>query len=374
MNNELKVVNLYNNENNNRIDSFNKNIQSNFSIETNYEKNEVSFEWLDMMEDTVRYLDNIMRNPNRFIVNEEEIVKIEQAKRITVESIKHLSKHTNFIQEIEKNGDVRPSKILNINKDESFNTYENRVIYTLIQNMRSFIDIKKKNLITSSSMKDNKKCSYNAVTRVGAENVNINLTMDAKLVNKEGNGISDGQTVEQRIEKLELQITDLTNSAVYKSLAKLHVARVIPPIKKTNLILKNVNFQYAMKLWDYLQRHTADEDKCVKNKKVYKDDNDLKQMLDDVFLLNYLVVNSVSLNKDTIKAPQNEKVVEELTNNMINKIVEINSDLPLEKLQNIIGDKIAVVKNKREASIEEVQQKFNNRIQSYLNKVESFKF
>ena len=94
------------------------------------------------MEDTIKYLDNILRNPNRFIINDEEVVNVEQARRITVESIKHLAKHTNYIQEIENNGDVRPSKVLNINKDESFNTYENRLIYTLINNMRTFIDFK----------------------------------------------------------------------------------------------------------------------------------------------------------------------------------------------------------------------------------------
>lgn len=35
-----------------------------------------NYEWLTIMEDTIRYLDNILRNPNRFIVNEEDIVKI----------------------------------------------------------------------------------------------------------------------------------------------------------------------------------------------------------------------------------------------------------------------------------------------------------
>ena len=34
------------------------------------------------MEFTVPYLDNILRNPNRFIINEEEIVKIELARKI----------------------------------------------------------------------------------------------------------------------------------------------------------------------------------------------------------------------------------------------------------------------------------------------------
>ena len=124
-------VKVYN-EDDERIDKFTSSIKSDYSLTTNYERVEANFTWLELMENTIMYLDNILRNPNRFIINEEEIVKVEQAKRITVESIKHLSKHTNFIQEIEDNGDVRPAKILNVNKDESFNTYENRLIYTLI--------------------------------------------------------------------------------------------------------------------------------------------------------------------------------------------------------------------------------------------------
>ena len=117
MNDDLKVLDLLENVNKKRVKEFNKNIKSNYKIETNYEKNDVDFEWLNMIESTVRYLDNILRSPNRFIVNEEEVVQIEKARKITVESIKHLSKHTNFIQEIEDNGDVKPSKILNINKE-----------------------------------------------------------------------------------------------------------------------------------------------------------------------------------------------------------------------------------------------------------------
>ena len=60
-------------------------------------------EWIEIMERTIPYIDNILRNPNRFIINEEEIVKIERARRITVESIKNLSKNTSFIQEIDEN-------------------------------------------------------------------------------------------------------------------------------------------------------------------------------------------------------------------------------------------------------------------------------
>lgn len=373
MNNDLEVAKLYSNSNKDRVNQFKDNVQSNFTIESNYEKCEVDLEWLEIMEETVRYLDNIYRNPNRFIVNEEEIVNVEKARRVTVETIKHLSRHTNFIQEISDKGEVRPSKILNINKDESFNTYENRIIYTLIQNMMSFIEIKKKNLVSSSSLKDVKKCEYNATSKVGAEKININLSMDTKLGFKKDVGTNENGSLEERIERLEYQIKDLTNSDVYKMLAKAHVARVIPPIKKTNLVLKNVNFQYAMKLWDYLQNNIADKDKKVKSNKVYENDFELKNMFDDTFLLNYLVVNSVSVD-GTITKEQKEKVTEELTNKMINKIVEINSDLPIQELQTIIGDKIAIAKIKKEASLSEIQAIFSECIDNFINKIDKFSF
>ena len=376
MDNDLNVLTLYNEKNMPRIKAFNSAVKSEYEVQTNYEQVDVNFEWLEIMEDTVRYLDNILRNPNRFIVNEEEVVKVEQARRITVESIKHLSKHTNFIQEIDPvTDDVKPSKILNINKDESYNTYENRVIYTLIQNMRIFIDMRKRKLVTQSYSKNHKKGEYHGVARVGSENVNIDISMNSKADSKKTYGAKGDLSIEERIAKLELRITDLTNTSVYKSLAKAHVAKVIPPIKKTNLILKNVNFQYAMRLWDYLARYRDDGNKSTKNNLVYKEDKHVQKMFDDVFLLNYLVVNSLGGNDDkTFKKEQNREAIETLTNNMITKIVEINSDLPVEEIEKIIGDKIAVIKSKKEASIAEVSNKLNSKMQSLISKIITFDF
>lgn len=376
MDNDLNVLTLYNEKNMPRIKAFNSAVKSEYEVQTNYEQVDVNFEWLEIMEDTVRYLDNILRNPNRFIVNEEEVVKVEQARRITVESIKHLSKHTNFIQEIDPvTDDVKPSKILNINKDESYNTYENRVIYTLIQNMRMFIDMRKRKLVTQSYSKNHKKGEYHGVARVGSENVNIDISMNSKADSKKSYGAKGDLSIEERIAKLELRITDLTNTSVYKSLAKAHVAKVIPPIKKTNLILKNVNFQYAMKLWDYLARYRDDGNKSTKNNLVYKEDKHVQKMFDDVFLLNYLVLNSLGGNDDkTFKKEQNREAIETLTNNMITKIVEINSDLPVEEIEKIIGDKIAVIKSKKEASIAEVSNKLNSKMQSLISKIITFDF
>ena len=375
MQNELKVIELYNNSDEEIINRFNSSLKSKYNITSNYEKIEADFAWLDIMEDTIMYLDNILRNPNRFIINEEEIVKVEQAKRITVESIKHLAKHTNFIQEIEDNGDVKPSKVLNINKDESYNTYENRVIYTLIGNMRLFIEMKEKSFISASSLKDDKRCEYEGTTRIGAEKININLVISSKTDYSKEDGQKNGMTVPQRVERLKLKISDLTNMPVYVSLAKEHVARVIPPIKKTNLILKNVNFQYAMKLWDFLQAYRDDDTKIIKDKNNEENDLTIKQLLDDSFLLTYLTISSYN-NKNNSEIDEQSKLelIEDITNKMIDKIVEMNSDLPIEKIQEIIGDKIAIIKNKKEASLVELEHKFNDKIQAFTERITEFSF
>ncbi|MBR4178878.1 MAG: DUF2357 domain-containing protein [Bacilli bacterium] len=374
MQNDLLVIDLYNESDREKITKFNSSIKSDYTITSNYEKVEADFAWLDIMEDTIMYLDNILRNPNRFIINEEEIVKVEQARRITVDSIKHLAKHTSYIQEIEEDGDVKPSKILNINKDESYNTYENRLIYTLINNMKMFIDLKEKAFVSSSSLKDDKRCEYNASTRIGVEKINLNMVISSKLDYNKEDGSRNGMGANQRIERLKLRVSDLCNTPVYVALAKEHVAKVIPPIKKTNLILKNVNFQYAMKLWDFLQSFTNDDTRIVKDKKTLDSDLNMKKMLDESFLLDYLIISNITHDYSELDEDSKAELVEDLTNRMIDKIVEINSELPVEKIQEIIGDKISVIKNKKEASLAEVEKKFNERLQAFADKITEFSF
>ena len=242
---ELKIFDLYEKFNTKTAEEFMDKIDSTVDIKAEYEKVIEDTEWIEIMEETVPYIDNILRNPNRFIVNEEEIVKIELARKITVESIKHLSKNTNLIQDYDKKtGDVRPSKILNINKEENYDTYENRFIYTLIQNMKFFINKKKKAVEERQkiSEKNNKELSYTGNSNYSKEKVEISIKLSTSLNSDKNNKQNNKENVLERIEKLERKITDLTCAEVYKIIDKKHITLVTSPIKKTNVILKNVNF------------------------------------------------------------------------------------------------------------------------------------
>ena len=245
------IIELYGKTTDRTKEKFKQSLSSELQVKDKMDQSEYDDEWLVKMEETIRYLDNILRSPNRFIINEEEIVKIELARRITVDSIKHLSKNTNLIQEIDpKTGEVKPSKILNINKEETFNTYENRFIYTLINHMKMYIERKKQEELVEQSFSSLKELKYQGKGKIDNERVEISVHLTGKIESDQKKG--DKGTLAERITKVEEQIRDLCSSEVYRSIAKLHVAMVTSPIKKTNLILKNVNFQYALTLWNYL--------------------------------------------------------------------------------------------------------------------------
>ena len=117
-----------------------KNGENSLTSYQKYTNKVIDKEWVEAIESAIIPLDNIIRNPRRFIETYEEIVPIEQARKITEESIRHLAQHTNMIAKVEDDGMVTPNKILNIFKEETFATYENRFIYTLLINLQYFID------------------------------------------------------------------------------------------------------------------------------------------------------------------------------------------------------------------------------------------
>ena len=67
--NELEIVNLYEKTNQDRNSRFSENINSSLRVKTAYDRVNTSFEWLEIMEETIRYLDEF----DEYVVNWEEL-------------------------------------------------------------------------------------------------------------------------------------------------------------------------------------------------------------------------------------------------------------------------------------------------------------
>lgn len=363
------IVELYQKTKEEEKNRFQNSLTSQLQVKE--KKNQSSYDdtWLTKMEGTLRYLDNILRNPNRFIVNEEEIVKIELARRITVDSIKHLSRNTNLIQDYnQKTGEVKPSKILNINKEESFNTYENRFIYTLINNMKLYIERKKKEEIVDNQFQSQKNLAYQGKGKFKKETVEISVQLSGKI--DSGKQKNQENSIASRIVKLEEGIRDLCSSDVYKNIQKLHVAPVTSPIKKTNLILKNVNFQYALDLWNYMQMNMEPSTKNDRINKEYEDKGTLKELMDQSFLLNCLIMNT--LEKETVTEEEKEQLQKEVASQSIQQLMSLGK-ISLDEIVKLIGDEYVKVKYKKVLDTSEIERTYKKAISNYMEKIEHLK-
>lgn len=362
----------------NRSETFINKVNSNMYFESDFSSNLMSFDWINELEFACPYIDNVVRNPKFTLIKEEEVVKIEKAKKITVASIKDLSSHTHYIEKIDPiTNEIKPSKILITRYEDTFNTYENRFLYTLIGNLIRFV-MKKESQLESFESKNSKTLEYAASTSTGKENVKIELKISSDEIPK---GSDDNEfeneinSIKKRLRKIKDYITSWKRSEFIESLEKARVALIVPPIRKTNTILKNPNFQIAMKLWEFLQRYDEKDSKGSKDNLNTSGDNILKGILDDSFLMNYVVLDSISSSKREQKGKLSKYAVVML-NQQIQRAVSllINSEIKItdEEILAMIANEIKNEKNKRLVGSTDVKKKFKSAIEEYLERTQDF--
>ena len=355
-------------------DLFLHNLNSTLFVKKDFDMKEFNYEWLDIIEDCIPYIQNILRNPRRFIINEEEIVKVELARRVTVESVIHLSQHTNLIQKIEDNGDVKPSKILNINKEESMDTYENRFIYTLVNNLRVFFEQRLEVSGGNSYCFDKNNLKYEANTKVYGENLKISIDVsDVTRDVMEHTGDKGGLTLSERIRKAKTQIDGFFGTELIQILAKLHVSPVRSPIKKTNVILKNPNFRKAEELWNYIQSFES-KDKRKKENREFFDKGILKEEYDQAFLMAFIAnKNFISSSSSTTET----NIIQQMTQRLIDNLLETDSDLTEDRLGELFQKQISITKEKnteRKKRIDSViSSRLDREIRSITELLDGFK-
>ncbi|MBE5763919.1 MAG: DUF2357 domain-containing protein [Clostridiales bacterium] len=239
-------------------------------IKLNRKKRAKTFdmEWVEMIEDSIISLDNIVRNPRKFIVQEEDIVDISLARAISTESVKHLAQHTNFISSVDEDGMVTPNKILNVTKEESFEVYENRFIYTLLRNLNNFIS-RRLDAIKAAYINDNVlELDVDTSIFTGKTRVFYKLELIGALPIDEVRELdNEDLTVVERIAKAQRIVMDFLSSAFAKQM--VNSAPVRPPITRTNVILKNPDFKKALVLWQFIESYT---------KMGFSVENDIKQV------------------------------------------------------------------------------------------------
>ena len=227
---------------------------------------EIDTDWLEAIEGGLRYIDQAIRENRRFIVTQEEIVPIERARKITSESVRHLAQHTSLISKVE-NGYVTPEKILNVEKEETVDVYENRFLRTLVIELIRFVD---KIIEKIGKADDYIKYSVKLSRKFKSVGDRIDMKFEYEYEQLQPSAI-EPNIAENVSEKSELErvfrvkkiLTDFMGTQLIKALTGTEPVR--PPIVQTNVMKQNVSFKKAYELYTFIMSYRKPGYKVVVN-------------------------------------------------------------------------------------------------------------
>ena len=361
----------------NRKNLFIKKLNSEMFYQSDFSSDCMSFDWLDQIEFACSFLDPIYRNAKIALIKEEIIVNAERTKKVTVESIKDLSKHPNYVDKMdEKTGDVVPNRILNVINEETFNIYENRFLFTLLNDIDTFVYNKEEQL-KNFKLSEHKSIEYSASTETDTEKVSIEMRVNSETFpsDKTDKKIRDEiKKAKIRIKRVKDYISSWKHSAMIKELTKAHVHYINPPIKVTNIFLKNPNFQVALKLYDYLQKYDRKDDEDKKNN-IEKDADPLQGFLDHSFLIDFCVLDSISKSKREQKEKMSQYAIvllKEEIHRVVSMLLNCGIEITDEQLLNLISNELKKEKSNRLVGAEDVKKKFRSAMDEYLERMQDY--
>ena len=304
--------------------------KGNISLNRKLMEKVIDISWVEAIENAIIHVDNIVRNPSRTIIDEEEIVPIALSRKITVESVKHLAQHTDLIQEYDPvTGKITPSKVLNVRKEESLETYENRFVNTLIDRLYGFIISRYDKLSQVANDEEVYTLDFDTDIKDSLGNsIAIKLSIDTKKSLEQTN--DQGYTIWQRVEKLKKMIEGYKGSELCTTLGNNYVR---PPIMRTNAIMQNVDLRACLTLWQYILSYESAgyeiniEDTALKPEDAYINDFYRTIALNILLFRSYTDgdENLISIGKKKLK-PVAPKVVKKYGRELLTGDYDIHAD------------------------------------------------
>lgn len=257
------------------------------------EKN-IDSSWLTEIEKALPHLDTVIRNPRNTIKEVEEIVPIAMSRKITVESIKHLGQHTDLIQDIDKKtGKITPSKILNIHKEETLDTYENRFVNTLIDRLYIFINIRYNKLVQTAEAQEAYSFNYDTVADSG-DGRKVNISFKIETVDSLVGGSKDTD-VWARLERVKKAIEGYKGSVLCTTLGN---AFIRPPVMRTNAITKNVDLMACLTLWQFIESYDKAGYEVNVSDTAQRPDDSYIEDIYGLIAMNYMLFRSYTHGAD----------------------------------------------------------------------------
>lgn len=315
----------------------------------------VDEEWISMIEDSLDAINTIIENPRRFITTEEEVVPVSLAKKISADSVRHLSQNTQFLAPSDDGG-VHPTRILNVSTVETYDLYENRFIYHLIQRLLTFVDKRTDVIFWSTGNEIRNRFRMHSKIDDAYEEIEYNVEMTGKNRQSFAENDADNMDVFMRIDRVRRLVMALRGASFCQVMNGCSAVR--SPIQRTNLIMKDPNYRKCYQLWQFMERY----DKVGYNIDVQQqalafDDEYMVQMYTNL-INNYAVFKSLTddeRNLQELESVHHEPVAPKFIKEI--KEVQVDSpDLPDVEVRRVFVEEVTQAQLDAEQALAEARE------------------
>lgn len=299
----------------------------------------VDEEWISRIEDTLDAINAIIEKPRRFITTEEEVVPVSLAKKISADSVRHLSQNTQFLAPSD-DGRVHPTKILNVNTVETYDLYENRFIYHLIQRLLTFVDKRTDVIFWSTGNEVRNRFKMHSSIGDAYEEIEYNVEMTVKNRQSFAENDADNIDVFMRIDRVRRLVAALRGSSFCSLMAGCSAVR--SPIQRTNLIMKDPNYRKCYELWQFMERYDeVGYDIDVRESALAFDDEYMVQMYTNL-INNYAVFKSLisdDRNIEELSSVRHEPVKPKFVKEIREELVD-SPDIPDVEVRRVFVEEV----------------------------------
>lgn len=210
--------------------------------------------WILTLENALHSIEQIVRNPRKFIAENELILDVAKVRRTTSKTVRHLSTNSQYVQNIDSHGEVMPKKLLTVELDEDLAIYENRFICALINRLILFVEQRYKDLNGNLDTSEQTNVCLQSEFNYGGAKFKCNVSLQVDEPPESKSREDRNKELFERVEVIRRRLRVLQSTEFMKKLGKTKPVR--PPIQKTNLLKKNVDYNNCYKLWLYVSSYT----------------------------------------------------------------------------------------------------------------------
>ena len=153
----------------------------------------------------------------------------------------------------DENGEIQPTRILNVSTEESYDLYENRFVYHLIQRLFSFVDKRTDVIFWSTGDETCNTMSMESKIDDAYEEISYKIEMTIKNRQSFVENDSDNMDVFKRIDRVRRMARTLRSSSFCDIMNGC--AKVRSPIQRTNLMMKDPDYRKCYQLWQFIESY-----------------------------------------------------------------------------------------------------------------------